>query len=119
MVPACYKMRHLSSSDSLDSFSNFDKLKPYDFEPTVSDNENADGEVSSSAMQTKEAEEERKGNLDWCLYGKCRAMYTSAESLCWREKNELLDKILIYNFFHFWLDSMNFMHTEAGVAFSE
>ena len=46
----------LSSSDSLDSFSNFDKLKPYDFEPTVSDNENADGEVSSSAMQTKEAE---------------------------------------------------------------
>ena len=56
MVPACYKMRHLSSSDSLDSFSNFDKLKPYDFEPTVSDNENADGEVSSSAMQTKEAE---------------------------------------------------------------
>ena len=40
----------LSSSDSLDSFSNFVKLKPYDFEPTVSDNENTDGEVSSSAM---------------------------------------------------------------------
>ena len=29
----------LSSSDSLDSFSNFDKLKPYNFEPTISDNE--------------------------------------------------------------------------------
>ena len=40
----------LSSSDSLDSFSNFVKLKPHDFEPTVSDNENTDGEVSSSAM---------------------------------------------------------------------
>ena len=54
----------LSSSDSLDSFSNFDKLKPYEFERTVSDNENIDGEVSSSAMQAKEAEKERKGNLD-------------------------------------------------------
>ena len=54
----------LSSSDSLDSFSNFDKLKAYEFERTVSDNENMDGEVSSSAMQAKEAEKERKGNLD-------------------------------------------------------
>ena len=25
----------LSSSESLDSFSNFDKLKPYDFEPIL------------------------------------------------------------------------------------
>ena len=52
-----------SSSDSLDSFSNFDKLKPYDFEPTVSDNGNTDEEVSSSAMQTKRAEK-----------GKCRLL---------------------------------------------
>ena len=59
------------SSDSLDSFSNFNKLKPYNFEPTVSDNENTDGEASSSSemrvlqmrvqtkksvMQTMEAE---------------------------------------------------------------
>ena len=65
-----------SSSDSLDSFSNFGKLKPYDFEPTVSDNGNTDEEVSSSAMQTKWAEKERKGNLDWCLCGKCKAMST-------------------------------------------
>ena len=56
-----------TSSDSLDSFSNFDKLKPYDFESTVSDNVNTDEEVSSSAMQTTRAEKERKGNLDWCL----------------------------------------------------
>ena len=54
----------LSSSDSLDSFSNFDKIKPYDFEPTVSDNENTEEEVNSSTMKTKEAEKERKGNLD-------------------------------------------------------
>ena len=71
----------LSSSDSLDSFSNFVKSKPYDFHPTVSDSENTDGEVSSSAMQTKEAEREPKGNLDWCLCGKCNAMSTNAESL--------------------------------------
>ena len=48
----------LSSSDSLDSFSNFDKLQQ------VTMNESADGEVSSSTMQTKEAEKERKENLD-------------------------------------------------------
>ena len=53
----------LRSSDSLDSFSNFIKLKPYDFESTVRDNENTDGKVSSSAMQTKEAEKERKGEI--------------------------------------------------------
>ena len=70
----------LSSSDSLGSFSNFIKLKSYDFEPTVSDNENTDGEVSSSAMQTKTAEKERKRNLDWCLCGKRKAMSTNAES---------------------------------------
>ena len=65
----------LSSSDSLDSFSNFDKLKPCDFfQPRVSDNENTDGEVSSSTMQTKETEKERKENLDWCLCRKCKAM---------------------------------------------
>ena len=57
----------LSSSDSLGSLSNFIKLKPYDFEPTVSDNENTDEEVSSSAMQTKEAEKERTGNARPCL----------------------------------------------------
>ena len=39
---------------SLDSFSNFGKLKPHDFERTVSDNENTGGEVRSSSMQTKE-----------------------------------------------------------------
>ena len=91
----------LGSCESLDSFSNFIKIKPCDFEPTVSDNENTDGEVSSSAMQTKKAEKERKGNLDWCLCGKCKAMSTNAESLCCREKNELSDEILNGNFLHF------------------
>ena len=57
----------LSSSDSLDSLPNFDKFKPYDFEPSVSDNENTDGEVRSTAIQTKEAEKEQKKNLGWFL----------------------------------------------------
>ena len=91
----------LSSSGSLDSSSNFVKLKPYDFEPTVSDNENTNGEISSSAMQTKEAEKEQQRNLDWCLCGKCKAMSTSAKSLCCRKKNELSDEILNGNFLHF------------------
>ena len=91
----------LSSSGSLDSSSNFVKLKPYDFEPTVSDNENTNGETSSSAMQTKEAEKEQQRNLDWCLCGKCKAMSTNAKSLCCRKKNELSDEILNGNFLHF------------------
>ena len=101
----------MSSSDSLDSFSHFVILKPYNFEPTVSGSENTDGEVSSSAMQTKEAEKERKGNLDWCLCGKCKAMSTNAESLCCREKIELSVKFLTVTFFI--SDYINFMHTEA------
>ena len=91
----------LSFSDSLDSFSNFDKLKPYDFGPTISDNGNTEGEVSSSTMQTKRAEKERKGNLDWCLCGKCKAMSTNIKSLCCRERNEVSDEILNGKFFHF------------------
>ena len=91
----------LSSSDSRDSSSNFVKLKPYHFEPTVSDNENTDGEISSSAMQTNEVEKERKGNLDWCLCGKCKVMSTNAESLCCRQKNEPSDEIINGNFLHF------------------
>ena len=60
----------LSFSDSLDSFSNFDKLKPYDFEPTVSDNGNTDEEVSSSAMQTKRAEKGKSRLLSmWKMQG--------------------------------------------------
>ena len=39
---------------SLDSFFNFGKLKPYDFEQTVTDNGNTGGEVRSSIIQTKE-----------------------------------------------------------------
>ena len=49
-------------------------------------------------MQTKEAEKERKGNLDWRLYGKCNTMSTNDESLCCREKNY---EILNGNFLHF------------------
>ena len=89
----------LGSCESLDSFSNFIKIKPCDFEPTVSDNENTDGEVSSSAIQTKEAEKERK--RDWCLCGKCKAMSSNAESLWCHEKNELSDEIHNGNFLYF------------------
>ena len=77
----------LSSSDSLDSLPNFGKFKPYDFEPSVSDNENTDGEVRSTAIQTKEAEKERKKNLGWFLCGKCQAISTNAQS-SWCSKKD-------------------------------
>ena len=63
--------------------------------------ETADEEVSSSAMQTKETEKERKRNLDWYLCGKYKAMSTDAESLCCREKNEISDEIPNGNFLRF------------------
>ena len=43
-------------------------------EPIVSNNENRDGEVRSSAMQTKRAEKKRKEGIDCCLCGKCLPM---------------------------------------------
>ena len=45
-------------------------------------------------MQTKGAEKERKGNLDWFLCGKFKAMSTNAESLCCCEKIEASDEIV-------------------------
>ena len=70
-------------------------------------------------MQTKRAEKERKGNLDCCLCGKCKAMSTNAESLCYREKNEVSGEILNGNFLQFCLYNMTFMHIEAGIRCSE
>ena len=51
-------------------------------------------------MQTKEAKKERKGNLDWCLWGKRKVMSTNVESLHCREKN-VSDEILNGNVLHF------------------
>ena len=85
-----------SSSDSLDSFSNFDKLKPYDFEPTVSENENTDGEVSLQLCRLCKQREARLAS-----FGKCKAMSTDTESLCCRKKNEVSDEILKGNFLYF------------------
>ena len=106
MIPACYQVRLLWVPDSLDSFSNFNKPKPYKFEPVIGDNENTDREVSSSAMQTKKAEKERKENLDWHLCRKCKTMSTNAENLC-RKKKEVSDKILKGNFLNFWSYNMD------------
>ena len=50
----------LSSSDSLGSFSNFIKLKPYDFEPTVSDNENTERLVLQLCKQRMLKKNERE-----------------------------------------------------------
>ena len=58
-------------------------------------------QTEETAMETKDAEKERKGNLDWCLCGKCKAMSTNAESLCCREKNEVSDEILNGESLHF------------------
>ena len=93
----------LSSSESLDCFSNLDKLKPYDFEPTVSDNENIEMEKSvlQICKQRTLKKKEQKGNLHWCLLGKYKAMSTNADSLCCREKNKVSDVSFNGNFLHF------------------
>ena len=90
----------LRSSDSIDSYSKFNKLKPYEFEPTVSDNESTGGGVSSLTMQTKEL---RKQCWEFVLL--------------W--ENEVSDEFLQCNFLHIWLYNMSFMHTEAGIWCSE
>ena len=55
---------------------------------------------SKKRKKIKEAKKERKGNLDRCLCGKCKAMSTNAESLHCREKN-VSDEILNGNFLNF------------------
>ena len=74
--------------------------------------------VHQLCKQSK-TEKERKGNLDCCICGKCKAMSANAESLCYREKNEVSDEILNSNFLHFCLYNMNFMHIEPGIWCSE
>ena len=77
-------------------------------------------EVSSSTMQTKEAEKEAKRNVDWCFCGKCKAMSTNAESWRCQEKNEVLNlKFLRVTFLICNYIIWNFMYTEASIQFSD
>ena len=84
----------MSSSDSLDNLSGFDKLKPYDLELNREDED-----VSSSTMQRKEAEKERKRNLDLCLCGKCNAMSTMLIACAVVRKMKTWMKFLMVTFF--------------------
>ena len=89
----------LSSSDSLDSFSNFDKLKPHDFEPTVSDNENTEGEVLQLCKQRKLKKNEIQ--IGVFVENERICLPINTDSLCCREKNEVSDEILNGNFLYF------------------
>ena len=70
-----------------------DVLKPFDFEPVCSPRK--DEIVTSSDEEkhknTSSGEKLRKGNTNWCLCGKCKAMDTEAESFCCRDTNEVPD----------------------------
>ena len=108
----------MSTNENLLSDSSFsddsmpDGLKPFDFEPICSaqecsssddgvlDEDDLDRSDENSPENQDNLEKEngpeldakqRKGNTDWCLCGKCKAMETERESLCCLDTNEIPD----------------------------
>ena len=82
-----------NSSDSVSDISLPDvtKLKPYDFEPEASSNEEDNIDISND--DSSDEEKSRIGNVDWCVCGKCRPVQTFTESLCCRDTNEVPDDL--------------------------
>ena len=73
------EIRHMSdsSSDSDESFHYLESLKPYDFEPVVSDkDEGFTNTEKDSVPANREKTATRMGNIDWCLCGNCKIMET-------------------------------------------
>ena len=90
------------SSCSSDSENNGDieypnvfTLKPFDFEPEISLEEQQQMPNDSSESDSNESPDEecRIGNTDWCKCGCCQPMQTYTESLCCKDTNEIPEKL--------------------------
>lgn len=80
-----------SNEDFIDNFNKaFSKLKPYEFEPILSSDEESDSDKGEEEEeQRKEIVQERTGKKDWCLCDCCEVMESEIESLCCQETNEI------------------------------
>ncbi|XP_068690933.1 P2X purinoceptor 7-like [Montipora foliosa] len=70
-------------------------VEPYQFEPilTESDRESCDDDSTNSDNGGYDLNEDRIGQVDWCICGNCLAMTTGRESVCCREHQKSCDKI--------------------------
>ena len=84
MSYTCDDLTSSSASEDKTFDVNPGKLQPYAYEPLprISDAQIGYG-------HTEHAAPTRKGNTNWCSYGKCRTMDTEEESLCCRENRAL------------------------------
>ena len=85
----------LSSESDNDSFTDINKLKPYDLESEIASSElsstNSGHDISSSSDSEKD-DDSRIGNTSWCFCGgECLPVSTYAESLCCLDTNEIPD----------------------------
>lgn len=84
------------SDESISDESMPDGLRPFDFEPVCSAQELSCSEDEVSERENddtnKNEQKPRKGNIDWCLCGGCKAMETEIESLCCLDTNEIMDE---------------------------
>ena len=70
----------IASDNSTDnSFNYLEKLKPYDFGPTISGDDTTDEEVSGLTNEVLETPKERKRNLHWCHCGKYKVIFINEE----------------------------------------
>ena len=88
-----------NSSDSeedeeiLRELCNRSKLKPYDFEPLASSDENNEDEETIEDHSEVKNTNQRKGNTSWCLCGCCKIMEYERECWCCQEANEIADEL--------------------------
>ena len=76
---------------------DFEKLKPYDYEPLASSSDESDSELESDCQVLDDS---RKGSKSWCKCAQCKAMQTERESWCYQEANEIAEnlfKVMIIN----------------------
>ena len=82
------------SDFSENEIADLNSLKPFEFEPktNIEDINNSSSDDEEEGIEDKV---ERIGNGEWCECSKqCKPMKTYPESLCCRERNDILERYL-------------------------
>ena len=78
-----------SNAESESNDIDLSNLRPYDFEPEISDGSAEENDDSQSSSSGEENDDDtnvaRIGNTDWCTCSRCRSMTTYEESICCKE----------------------------------
>ena len=78
-----------AESESESNDIDLSNLRPYEFEPEISDGSYDSAEDSQSASSGEGNDDDtniaRIGNTEWCTCSRCRSMSTYEESVCCKE----------------------------------